>query len=69
MIVWAGVLVLFLFYEGYAIIIKERKYPTLSRIIWELHAWYPPLRILTAAILIWLFIHLIFGPCAFGLCL
>ena len=68
MIVWAGVLVLFLFYEGYAIITKERKYPTLSRTIWDLHARYPPLRILTAAILIWLFIHLIGGECALGIC-
>ena len=68
MIVWAGVLVLFLFYEGYAIITKERKYPTLSRTIWELHKWYPPLRILTGAILIWLTIHLVGGECALGIC-
>jgi len=68
MIVWAGLLVLFLFYEIYAIATRERKYPTLSRTIWLLQKEFPPLRILTALVLIWLFIHLVGGECALGIC-
>ena len=68
MIVWAGVAVLFLFYEAYALITRERDTPTLSRTIWWLFKKYPPVRLLTAAIFIWGFVHIIWGPCALGIC-
>lgn len=39
MIVWVGLGILFLVYETYAIVTKEKKIPTLSRTIWKLTAW------------------------------
>lgn len=81
MIVWFGFAALFLIYEGYAILTKERYTPTLSRTIWRLTDWtlwmriadlgemrIKPLRWLLFAIMAWATIHLVFGPCAFGIC-
>ncbi len=79
MIVWAGVLLLFLFYEGVALVTKERKIPTLSRTIWRLTSWQvqlpgpryttiKPLRIALFFFMVWLTIHLVLGPCALGIC-
>ena len=68
MVLWGGVLILFLFYEAAAIVTKEKEFPTLSRTIWWIHKKYPMVRLLTAAILIWLFVHLVWGPCALGIC-
>ena len=80
MIVWFGLGVLFLIYEIYAIVTKEKKFPTLSRTIWKLISWtlwwtvggvefqVYPLRMLLLVFMIWLTIHLVWGPCAFGLC-
>jgi len=78
-IVWGGLLVLFLFYEGVALATRERKIPTLSRTIWKLTSWevrlpgprytkIKPLRIALFFFMVWLTIHLSFGECAFGLC-
>lgn len=77
MIVWAGVGVLFLLFEGFALATKERHTPTLSRTIWRLTAWQVrvrgrtlrPLRVLLFVFMAWLTIHLSFGECALGLCL
>ena len=77
MIVWAGLLVLFLFYEGYGLITK--KLPTLSETIWKLTSWevtlpgprsttIKPLRIALFFFMVWLTIHLVGGPCALGVC-
>jgi hypothetical protein len=68
MIVWVGFAALFLIYEGYALATRERNTPTLSRTIWWLHKEYPAVRLLTAGVIIWAFFHLVFGPCAFGIC-
>ena len=79
MVVWVGVGILVLFYELYAIITKEDKLPTLSRTIWKLTSWevtllgpryttIKPLRIALFFFMVWLTIHLAFGPCALGVC-
>ncbi len=68
MIVWGGLLVLFLFYEGYALLTKEEKVPTLSRTIWTLQKRYPILRWIVLAIMVWATIHLVGGECALGVC-
>lgn len=68
MIVWTGFAVIFAFYEMYALVTRERDTPTISRTIWWLHKKYPMVRLLTAAILIWAFIHIVFGPCALRIC-
>lgn len=79
MIVWGGLLVLFLFYEGYALATREKNVPTLSRTIWRLTSWevtlpgprytkIKPLRIALFFFMVWLTIHLVGGPCALGLC-
>ena len=79
MIVWAGVLLLFLLYEGYALATKEKNLPTLSRTIWRLTSWevtlpgpryttVRPLRIALFIFMVWLTIHLSFGECALGVC-
>ena len=84
MIVWFGLGVLFLIYEIYAIVTKEKKFPTLSRTIWNLTAWQVvwefefrgkrrrvtarPLRWIVFGIMTWATLHLSLGECAFGLC-
>ncbi len=79
MVVWGGLLVLFLFYEGYALFTKEKSLPTLSRTIWKLTSWevtlpgprytkIKPLRIALFFFMVWLTIHLVLGPCALGVC-
>ena len=79
MIVWVGFGVLFLVYEVDAIATKEKKIPTLSRTIWRLTSWevtlpgprftnVKPLRVLLFGFMVWLTIHLVWGPCAWGIC-
>ncbi len=68
MIVWVGFAVLFVIYEGYALATRELETPALSRTIWWLHRKYPAVRLLTAAIIFWAFIHIVFGPCALRIC-
>ena len=81
MIVWVGFAALFLIYEGYAIVTKEKRIPTLSRTIWRLTSWQVvvfsesckiftlrPLRIVVFLVFAWAAVHLGFGECAFGLC-
>ncbi len=79
MIVWVGFGILFLVYETYAIATKEKTVPTLSRTIWRLTSWQVklpgpryttvrPLRIALFVFMVWLTIHLVWGPCAWGIC-
>ncbi len=79
MVVWIGVGILVLFYEGYALLTKEKNLPTLSRTIWKLTSWevtlpgprpttIKPLRIALFFFMVWLTIHLVLGPCALGIC-
>ena len=79
MVVWIGVGILVLFYELYAIVTGEEKLPTLSRTIWNLTGWQVklpgpryttvrPLRIALFIFMVWLTIHLVWGPCAFSIC-
>ena len=65
---WAIFGGLFLALEGYAIVTKERVVPTLSRVIFWLKdrwAWFASALFV---FLIWLTIHLVWGPCALGIC-
>ena len=79
MIVWVGFGILFLVYETYAIATKEKTVPTLSRTIWRLTSWQVtlpgprpttvrPLRVLLFGFMVWATIHLVWGPCAWGIC-
>jgi len=52
--------------EIYAI--KTNKYDTISELVWKAGKWHWFIRVLTAGLLIWAFIHLVVGECAFGIC-
>lgn len=43
-------------------------FPTLSEIIWNLQKMNKWVKLVVRLFLIWLFIHLYFGECAFDLC-
>jgi len=79
--VWIPFIAFFVVVEGIAIFTKEKAWPTFSRTFWRATNWrvvikleipitisFYPLRILTGAVIIWLFFHLSFGECAFNLC-
>jgi len=53
-------------YEVYAIV--TNKYDTISELIWKAGKIHWILRVLTALFILWLFIHLVGGECALGIC-
>ena len=67
--VWAIWGAFFVVLELVAIYTKEKALPTLSRTIWWIiDRLGLPARIFVGVVIIWLFFHLTFGECAFGLC-
>lgn len=61
--------------EGRALRDREREHITFSKLMWKLFERWPWTRYLVGAFFagltlfnLWGFIHLFFGPCAFGLC-
>ena len=64
-----------LFMEGRALLDKEVEHITFSRLMWRMFRRWPWTRYLVGAIFLglsifnaWGFIHIFFGPCAFGWC-
>ena len=61
--------------EGRALKDRERTHITFSRLMWKMFKRWPWTRYLVGMIFmiiiifnIWGFIHIFFGPCAFGVC-
>ena len=80
MIVWYIFGAWFVVWESYALLTHQKRIKSLSATIWHWTGKWnvkllgprytniKPLRILTGIIIIWLFFHLSFGECAFGIC-
>jgi hypothetical protein len=67
-IVWLGLGLLFILYEGFALWKKEDDMATLSRTIWWLRDHVPMGKVLLFIFMVWLTIHFVWGPCSFGWC-
>ena len=65
-ILWGLWIAAFLVIEGYAI--WKNKYDTLSEKIWKVSKKHWAIRVALAGGIIWAFIHLVGGECAFGIC-
>jgi hypothetical protein len=69
--VWFAILAL----EMWALHIDEEDQVTFSRLVWRMFKRWPKTRYAVGAFIagvlvfnVWAFIHLVFGPCAFGIC-
>ena len=63
---WVMFLAVGVAYEVWAIVTDKED--TASEQVWKLIARHWILRLILAGVMVWAFIHLVFGPCAFGLC-
>lgn len=61
--------------EGWALHLKEEGQITFSRLMFRMFEKYPWTRKLVGAIIVgigifdaWALVHIVFGPCAFGIC-
>ena len=70
-----ALLVIILLIEVIAIATQEKYYPTFSALLWRMFQKYPWTRYVVGLIILlllafnaWAFIHIFFGPCAFGIC-
>ena len=61
--------------ELWALHLKEEEQVTFSRLMWRMFKKWPWTRKLVGIIIIaigifdaWAFVHIVFGPCAFGVC-
>ena len=63
---WLIWLVVGIAYEIWAIV--TNKDDTLSERVWWWIARHPITRVLVGLFLIWAFFHIVWGPCAFGIC-
>ncbi len=80
MIVWYIFGIWFVIWESYALLTHEKRIKSLSKTIWywtgkwnvRLPGPRPttikPLRILLFVVMVWLTVHLVWGPCAWGIC-
>lgn len=68
LVLWAGWIALFLFYETFALLTKDKYWHSLSRTIWKSEQLWPIVRWVIAFGIIWLFFHLVLGECALGIC-
>jgi len=66
MLGWILIIVVVLAYEAYAIATNE--YDTFSEIVWKINKRHWFLRWVLFVALVWVIIHLVFGPCALGIC-
>jgi len=63
--IWLTLLLLGVAFELYAIVTNRAD--TLSEKIWKVSKKHWLWRLALAAFLVWAFVHLVFGPCAFGI--
>ena len=80
MLIWMIFLGIGVGLEGYAILTKERYFPTLSRTLWKLFRfedrgfdrgekiWRWAVTIIMSSVFAWGMLHIAWGPCAFGVC-
>ena len=66
MIGWLLVIAAVFIYEVYAI--KTNEYDTFSELFWKVSKKHWVVRVILFVILVWMFVHLVFGPCALGIC-
>ncbi len=71
----AMLLIVILALELWSIASEEEDHITFSRLMWRMFHRWPWTRWITGAIIVlmvafnaWAFVHLIFGPCAWGIC-
>lgn len=71
----ALLLIVFLVLELWSISSEEEDHITFSRMMWNMFHRWPWTRWLVGAIIVamiafdvWAFFHIVFGPCAFGIC-
>lgn len=63
---WLFWLLVGIAYEAYGI--STDKVDTLSERVWYWIGKYWPVRLAFVLFWIWAFVHIVFGPCAFGIC-
>jgi hypothetical protein len=63
---WLFWLAVGIIYEAYAIITD--KYDTLSERVWSWIKKHWLFKLAFVLIMVWAFVHIFFGPCAFGVC-
>lgn len=70
-----ALLVIILLIEVIAIATQEKYYPTFSALVWRIFQKWSWTRYVVGLIIllllafnVWAFFHLVFGPCAFGIC-
>jgi len=70
-----ALLVIILLIEVVAIATQEKYYPTFSALVWRIFLRWSWTRYVVGLIIllllafnVWAFFHLVFGPCAFGIC-
>ncbi len=63
---WGIWILAFFLIEGYAI--WRNKYDTLSEKIWKVSGIHWVVRLALAVVILWVFVHLVGGECALGIC-